>query len=194
MAEFRRTRAKKSKSVVDAPVLGVAWDVDVLDVDGVVDAASPPLVEDVIDVAAILSLEPPVLQEQSCKLHGLVVTWSAIVAALGKHMKLLRLARDVRGAQVREERRSLLLLRGAKTTEGMLEGAALQDAQYVALRRAKVDAEAEYERARGVLSAIHAKGRMAKALLFSMGDSTKMAVAHRSFERIDMSVDEKDFD
>lgn len=154
-----------------------SWDVSPVDIEeefsDVVEKSVLFDEETANDLSKILSLEPAVLRAEASAVHGAIMRWSSEVSELGKHMKLLKLARDTREKQVSGERRATLQIRGDRITEGALQEVVYQDAQFLALKRAKIDAEAEYEKAKGVLSGLFTKREMLKALMYSMGNSAR---------------------
>ena len=174
----------------DEPPEEPSWDSAAVDVDNFEDAMSVTAAPEADDIEEILSTDIATLQHQASRIHAMVLKWTAIVSDLEKQASTIRLAREVRGTFLREDRRSVLTSDGEKVTEGRLEAHALTDAQYLALRRARIDALAEISRAKGILSAVYMKSRIAQALLYSMGQGNRVASQH--VERPDLSVEETD--
>ncbi len=155
-----------------------SWNDTAVDVDSYADVTDVSLSPEAEDVADLLAVEPAILLTQASRIHAMVIKWTETVADLEKQASSLRLAREVRGSFVREDRRAYLMSNSSKVTEGGLEAHALTDTQYLALRRARIDALSELAKAKGVLSAVYTKSRIAQAMLYSMGQGNRVAEHH----------------
>lgn len=122
-----------------------------------------------------LSMELPILLEQASTLHGVMQRWTERVANLESEYLILKAGVDAQfGDAMLAARRDTESIIG-KATKDTIEARARNDARYKELHLAMIEAQRDYQRAKGVVSALFAKRDMARAMLYIIGGENRTA-------------------